>query len=125
MLYLAFLTFRISIAKGNGYNKSKMSFFQLYRCGIIMNITNPRISLFFLSFLPQFADPARGSIVLQLLFLGFVFIISAMLVFGIICTFAGLLGNYLQQSSKSQIVMYRISCIVYVGLAIKLVMAEM
>ena len=125
LLYIAFLAFRASVTTLNLSSNGITSLFQLYRRGIIMNVTNPKISIFFLSFLPQFADPNRGSIMLQILSLGLVFIISAMLVFGMISIFAGFLGNRLQHSSIAQIIMNRIAGTVYAALAIKLTIIEM
>ena len=125
LLYLAFLAFRASVTTLNLSSNGITSLFQLYRRGIIMNVTNPKISIFFLSFLPQFVDPNRGSIMLQILSLGLVFIISAMLVFGMISIFAGFLGNRLQHSSIAQIIMNRIAGTVYAALAIKLTSLEM
>ena len=62
---------------------------------------------------------------LQIVILGFLFIISALLVFGIISLIAGNLGDRLQGSSRAQIVMNRIAGIIYVTLAVKLATAQM
>ncbi|MET0051630.1 MAG: LysE family translocator, partial [Candidatus Thiodiazotropha sp.] len=71
--------------------------FQLYRRGIIMNLSNPKVSLFFLAFLPQFvsndAQPMSG----QLMFLGGVFILIALIVFAAIAYMAGNLGRWLNR----------------------------
>ena len=60
LVYLAWHAFRaaaetILAERGNGLSSIK-----LYRRGILMNVTNPKVSIFFLAFLPQFADPSRG-----------------------------------------------------------------
>jgi threonine/homoserine/homoserine lactone efflux protein len=89
-----------------------------------MNITNPKVSIFFLAFLPQFADPGRGSIACQILVLGAVFVLSALLVFGIISFMAGLLGERLEQSPRAQLVLNRIAGTVYSALAIRLATAR-
>ena len=125
LLYLAYLAFRASATKISLFENDRASPFQLYRRGIIMNVTNPKVSIFFLSFLPQFTNPNRGSILLQIMMLGFVFIISALLVFGMISIFAGFLGDHLQRSLRTQNIMNRISGITYVALAVKLVISEM
>ena len=52
LLYLAFLAFRATSAKLSSSENGGASLFQLYRRGIIMNMTNPKVSIFFLSFLP-------------------------------------------------------------------------
>lgn len=65
-----------------------------------MNISNPKAAIFFLGFLPQFADPANGSVTVQVL-LGALFILAALLVFGTIAWFAGFLGEWLKGSTKA------------------------
>ena len=125
LLYLAFAAFRASAAKLESSANGTTSLSQLYRRGIIMNVTNPKVSIFFLALLPQFADPSRGSLMLQIVVLGFVFIVSTMLVFGAISIFAGFVGDRLQRSPKAQLVMNRIAGTVYTALAYKLATTEM
>ena len=52
---------------------------RLYRDGVVVNILNPKTALFFYAFLPQFLDPGRGSVVLQALVLGALFVAIALL----------------------------------------------
>ena len=59
----------------------------LYRRGIIMNLTNPKVLLFFFAFLPQFTSPALGPIGPQTVQLGAVFMLATLLVFGAIAFF--------------------------------------
>ncbi|MBP6019644.1 MAG: LysE family translocator [Burkholderiaceae bacterium] len=96
----------------------------LYRRGIIMNLTNPKVSLFFLAFLPQFTSPLRGSVALQTLSLGALFMLATLLVFGSIALFSGAVGIYLQKTPKAQLTMNRIAALVFVGLAIKLALVN-
>jgi threonine/homoserine/homoserine lactone efflux protein len=51
---------------------------QLYRDGAVVNILNPKTALFFYAFLPQFLDPDRGSVALQALVLGVLFVAIAL-----------------------------------------------
>ena len=89
-----------------------------------MNITNPKVSIFFLAFLPQFADPTRGPVALQLLLLGGIFILATILVFGGIALLAGTLGQWLNRSDRSQKVLNKVAGTVFVGLALKLATIE-
>lgn len=97
---------------------------QLYRRGIVMNLTNPKVSLFFLAFLPQFIDVSRGGVVVQTLILGALFILATILVFGMISLLAGALGEKLHQSSRVQSLLPRGAALVLAGLALRLACSE-
>jgi threonine/homoserine/homoserine lactone efflux protein len=120
LLYLAWHAFRAASQDIPAGRSNGMSAGRLYRRGIIMNVTNPKVSIFFMAFLPQFADPARGPLTLQMLLLGGVFIVSTILVFGGIALMAGSIGQWLTRSPKTQVVMNRVAGLVFVGLAVKL-----
>lgn len=92
--------------------------------GMVMNLTNPKVLVFFLAFLPQFADPARGPVALQLMVLGAVFIVATLLVFGAIACFTGAFGALLQRSARAQTVLNRVAGLVFLGLAVRLATAE-
>jgi threonine/homoserine/homoserine lactone efflux protein len=89
-----------------------------------MNITNPKVSIFFLAFLPQFADPGRGGLTTKMIILGNVFILATILVFGSIAVMAGALGDWLTRSPKAQIIMNRLAGTIFAGLALKLITTE-
>lgn len=120
LLYLAWQAFHASAERIAAGRKNGLSYPRLYRRGIIMNVTNPKVSIFFLAFLPQFADPGRGSLTLQVLMLGSVFIVSTILVFGSIAMLAGSIGGWLNRSPRAQKVMNRVAGVVFVGLALRL-----
>lgn len=88
--------------------------------GMVMNLTNPKVLVFFLAFLPQFAEPARGSVALQLMLLGVVFMLATLLVFGAIACFSGAFGALLQRSERAQRMLNRIAGLVFLGLAVRL-----
>ena len=91
-----------------------------YRRGIIMNLMNPKIAVFFLAFLPQFASPARGSLSTQSLMLGALFILCSLCAFFAISAAAVWLSGWLRRSDRSQILLNRVAAAVFVGLAFKL-----
>lgn len=92
--------------------------------GVVMNLTNPKVLIFFLAFLPQFTDPARGSVPVQIMVLGSVFMAAAWLVFGSIACFSGLFGQILQRSARAQRWLNRIAATVFGALALRLVMVQ-
>ena len=107
-------------ATGNG----EIGLLRLYGRGIIMNVTNPKVAIFFLAFLPQFADPARGSLAPQMFAFGGIFILATIIVFGSVAWGAGFLGEWLRRSPRAQSLLNRAAGIVFVGLAARLVMTE-
>ncbi len=124
LLYLAWLAFRAGAAKIDDSGDTKLEWRKLYARGVVMNITNPKVAIFFLAFLPQFADPARGSITIQMLIFGGIFILAAFLIFGSIAWSAGFLGEWLKGSDKAQVIMNRIAGTVFAGLALRLATSE-
>ena len=124
LLYLAWLAFRAGATDIESREDNRLSWRGLYLRGVIMNITNPKVAIFFLAFLPQFANPDNGSLVLQMLLLGGIFIIATLLVFGSVAWTAGFLGEWLQGSRKAQIIMNRVAGTVFAGLALRLVTSE-
>lgn len=92
--------------------------------GVVMNITNPKVLIFFLAFLPQFADPARGSVALQIVCFGLVFVLATLLIFGAIACCSGVFGGILQRSARAQQCLNRLAGVVFVGLAVRLLTVQ-
>ncbi len=122
LLYLAWCAFRArpNLVEGEGLG---LSGGKLYSRGVVMNITNPKVAIFFIAFLPQFADPALGSLSAQMMTLGVLFIVTTFMVFGSVAWFAGFLGEFLRKSERAQSVINRITGIIFIGLAVRLLMA--
>ncbi|MGB5709219.1 MAG: LysE family translocator [Arenicellales bacterium] len=124
LLYLAWQAFRASSQEVAFSGTQRPEYGKLYRRGFIMNITNPKVSIFFLAFLPQFADPSRGPLPPQMLLLGLLFIASTIVVFGSIALLAGTLGEKFASSPRAQLILNRVAGTVFTALAIKLAAAE-
>jgi threonine/homoserine/homoserine lactone efflux protein len=123
LIYLAWQAFRASAQGVRIGEAGRLGAGPLYRRGIIMNVTNPKVSIFFLAFLPQFADPARGPIAVQIAMLGGLFILATLLVFGAIALLAGSVGQRLATSRKAERVMNVMAGMVFTALALRLAMA--
>jgi threonine/homoserine/homoserine lactone efflux protein len=120
LVYLALQAFHASATRIQTERRGEAKLFALYGRGILMNLTNPKVSIFFLAFLPQFADPSRGPISVQILLLGGVFILATIVVFGSIAFLAGTLGQWLHRSDRVQGIMNKAAGVVFLGLALKL-----
>ena len=124
LLYLAWQAFRAVPMSLSGDRAPQPDGWQLYRRGIIMNVSNPKVSLFFLALLPQFVDPGRGTVWLQFVLLGMVFMLSTLLVFGLLALLAGSIGEWLGRAAVAQRVLHVLAGVVFIGLALRLLVAQ-
>jgi len=124
LLWLAWQAFRATSSHLVIKQENRRTLGQLYRRGIFMNVTNPKVSIFFLAFLPQFVDPEKGSVALQIVLLGGLFIVATLLVFGSISFVAGSLGERMGQSQRAQKILNRIAGTVFLLLAARLASVE-
>lgn len=124
LVYLAIMSFRAGASEISAQQSDGPAAGQMYLRGIIMNITNPKVAIFFLAFLPQFTSPEAGSIPVQVMQLGALFMLATLLVFGSIAWFSGFLGDWLKGSPSAQVVLNRLAGTVFIGLAIRLALSE-
>ena len=139
LLWLAWLSFRAGAsttkigqgdtgegyaANGGAVGTAFPGYMVLYRRGIVMNVTNPKVSLFFLAFLPQFCDPARGSVALQVLTLGALFMLATIVVFWTVAALGGRLAVWFNRSQRGQIIMQRVAGCVFVAMAAALLLSS-
>lgn len=124
LLYLAWQAFTASSVTGGNGTEHQPSLLWSYRRGIIMNVTNPKVTLFFLAFLPQFVTTDAGQITGQIIVLGALFIAATILVFGSMALLADKVSNFLSRSPLFDKNIHRIAGIIFVGLAFHLLLAE-
>lgn len=109
------------VPQGTAASQPRISLAGMWRRGLIMNLSNPKVLVFFLAFLPQFVDPQLSwSVPAQILLFGGLFGLSTLLVFGAIACFCGLFGQLLQKSARGQRLLNRAASIVFVGMALRL-----
>jgi threonine/homoserine/homoserine lactone efflux protein len=92
--------------------------------GFLTNALNPKVALFFAAFLPQFVDPARGSLPLQFLLLGLVFDVNGTIVNLAYAALAGSAGSWLRGRLGGGRVLDRFAGLLFVGLGIRLALAS-
>lgn len=124
LLYLAWLSWRSGASHAALHRTDFPGYGALYRRGVIMNITNPKVTLFFLAFLPQFARPALGHLPLQIISLGVLFQLATLLVFGAVAYLGGWLAQWFNNSTRGQLILNRITACIFIALALALVFAS-
>ena len=91
---------------------------RVFSQGALVAVLNPKTTLFFLAFLPQFVDPSRGSVALQLLSLGLLVLLMGIVSDSLYALTAGTLGNWLKTTRRFWRPERYIVGSVYVGLGL-------
>lgn len=98
LLYLAYEAFREGNTSFSVHKQQELSYQKLYKRGILMNILNPKVALFFLALFPQFIDSSTAfAVPVQMIVLGCVFLLQAFVIFSIISVFAEKVREWLER----------------------------
>lgn len=121
--YLLFLAFKVYkseaefslAAKGEVAQKP---FFSLFKTGFIMNVLNPKVTIFFLAFFPGFLWVPEENTVLQFYVLGAIFMLQAFLIFSLVAILAGKIAVFLKQKNRSAEIFKWVQISVFIGIAL-------
>jgi len=119
--YLIYLGIRKLLASDDGLQNEEVnreSLSQVYWQGFAVNILNPKTALFFFAFLPQFVDPAKGSVTAQTLLLGAIFVGMAIITDSMYALLASSLAEKLTGNKRFQKGQRYFAGLVYIGLGI-------
>lgn len=97
--YLIYLGIKGLLEKDgtNSLTEEHSSLGKIFRQGVITNVFNPKVALFFLAFLPQFVHRSNGPVALQLVFLGLLFVFSGTIWNCLVALMAGQMGQGLKK----------------------------
>ena len=119
--YLIYLGIRTLLARGAVASTevcTPRSSRRLFADGVLVSVLNPKIALFFLAFLPQFVDPARGPVAQQILLLGLLYVAMALVTDSAYALLAGSLRHGLRDRALQGPLPRYISGSVYLGLGV-------
>ncbi|MES2264969.1 MAG: LysE family translocator [Pseudomonadota bacterium] len=97
---------------------------RLFGKGLFANTINPKVVLFFLSFLPQFVVAERGGASWQTLQLGLLFTAQACVLFGLLGYFSGAVGKWINRNPRAGLWLDRVAGTIFVGLGLRLIVAR-
>ncbi|TPN85466.1 LysE family translocator [Aquimarina algicola] len=127
-LYLFFLAYKVFVNTAEiqftENDTPKRSLWSLFRQGFVMNVLNPKVSIFFLAFFPGFLFSKAMSSVRQFYVLGFLFILVSFIAFGLIAILAGSISEYLKKKSKIGVVLKWLQIVVFIGIGIFILFAK-
>ncbi len=119
LLYLAYKVFKSSSEiKMNLEEIQKKSPFQLVKIGFLMNVLNPKVTVFFLALFPSFLFSESLSIVIQFYVLGGLFILTSFVVFSFIAILGGNISEKIQKNKNIGVCLQWMQIIVFVGIAL-------
>jgi threonine/homoserine/homoserine lactone efflux protein len=125
-IYLIYLGVRALGSHGAkaGQTVTRAPLAVIFRQGVITNVLNPKVALFFLAFLPQFVDPARGSAAAQIVLLGLIFNVSGTTVNTAVALGASGVAARMHASSRPGLIMRRMTGLIFIGLGLRLAVAS-
>lgn len=119
LFYLAYKVWKsdskISVNTNPGNNKGD---FSLFRRGFIMNVVNPKVTIFFLAFFPGFLWDTSGDTVSQFFILGALFMIQAFIIFGCVALLAGKIAIYLNKNKRAGVIFKWLQVLVFAGIGL-------
>ena len=119
LLYLAYKVFKSSgeIDLDNNLVPKK-TVVELVKQGFIMNVLNPKVTIFFLAFFPAFIDVAKGNNTQQIFMLGFLFMLQAFVIFSLVSFIADKTTAFLRNNKRFSVVLKWTQIVVFVGIAV-------
>ncbi len=127
-LYLIWLGYSALRSSGGASIEDRQtdtqSALQLLLKGVVANAINPKVILFFLSFLPQFVVAGNRNVGWQMALLGLTFTVQAAVIFGLLGYFSGSVGQWLNTNPKLGVLLDRLTGAIFVGLGLRLLVSR-
>ncbi len=125
--YLVYLGLRRLLARDSAHPEMAVrpqSFRRIFSQGVLVAALNPKTALFFLAFLPQFVDPAKGGVAVQFLTLGGLFVLMALVTDSVYALLAGTAGQWLKSARPFRRAEKMVVGTVYIGLGVTAALAD-
>jgi len=121
-LYLFYLAYKVYKSPAKivllSSEMEKQEFYALFKRGFFMNVLNPKVTIFFLAFFPNFINLEQGNMVYQIYFLGFLFMVQAFFIFSIVSVVSDRLTVFLRESKNFAGYLKVFQIIVFIGIGV-------
>lgn len=124
-IYLVYLGVRALVSRAGSAERTvaHAPLATIFRQGMITNMLNPKVALFFLAFLPQFVDPARGSAAAQIVVLGLIFDTSGTIVNTVVALGASRAAEHMRANSRAGEILHKFTGVIFIGLGVRIAVA--
>ncbi|HXV44041.1 MAG TPA: LysE family translocator [Anaerolineae bacterium] len=124
LVYLGLKTFRDKSSFAASAQPQKVDFRSIFWQGVLSNVLNPKVALFFLAFLPQFVNRESGHVALQMFTLGIVFALFGVMFLSVVGYFSGGIGRWLTKRAGVAGLLRWLTGGVFIGLGVRLALVE-
>ena len=119
MLFLAFKVYKFNVNFNQDYKRlQSYRFYELFKQGFVMNVLNPKVSVFFLAFFPAFLFSETMELYKQFYTLGFLFILTSFLVFSCFVFLSSYFSKLFLKSPQRQLLLKRLQIGFFIGIAV-------
>ena len=119
MLFLAFKVYKFNVNFNQDYKRlQSYRFYELFKQGFVMNVLNPKVSVFFLAFFPAFLFSETMALYKQFYILGFLFILISFSVFTCYVLSSSYFSKLFLKSPQRQLLLKRLQVGFFIGIAV-------
>lgn len=126
-LYLIWIGIKALTSRGlaRAHERAAQPLSAIFRQSVIGNMMNPKVTLFFVVFLPQFVDPSGSPrVAVQMVELGAVFMLQALAIFSLFGVFAGTLGTWLKRRPRVGVWLDRLAGATFIALGLRVALHD-
>lgn len=127
-LYLFYLAYKVYFTNAhitfNNTEVPKKSLIEMFRQGFIMNVLNPKVTIFFLAFFPGFLFSENLDTIIQFYVLGLIFMIITFIIFSSIALLSGSIAEHIKTHSGIELFLRWLQIIVFIGIGVYLLFSD-
>lgn len=122
LFYLAFLSYKSDDEIHLQQNTDQKKLWALVKQGFLMNVLNPKVTIFFMAFFPGFLYSTTQSTITQFYILGFLFQFQAFIIFGLVAILAGNIATVLKKNTTINVYIKWAKVLIFIGIGIAILL---